>query len=257
MRCVAMCDPLPPKRWPQTRASIYYRPVFDLRDYVSQSVTVRCSVILCVAVRCNVLQCVAVCCSVRLERLRVAECCSALQCDILCCSALQCNTLQHIATHCNTQCDTTTHCNTQQHVFSQVERCNALQHTISYIVCCSVLQCSTWETTCCCVLQCVAVSYCVLQCVAMRCSVLQCVAVFNLRDYMSQSVAVRCSVWLRVAVCRNVLQCVSRCQCCGMIYHVICRFRSEEWELRLAHDRNRPDQTSAFTTGPRWFETSS
>ena len=204
MRCVAMCDPLPPKRWPQTRASIYYRPVFDLRDYVSQSVTVRCSVILCVAVRCNVLQCVAVCCSVRLERLRVAECCSALQCDIVRCNAIHCNTLRHTATHSVTlqrtathsntyslKLNAATHCNTQYHILCvavccsvQLERlrvavcCSALQcHTVCcsvsqcVAVYCSVLQCSTWETTCRRVLQCVAVCDCVLQCVAMCCSV--------------------------------------------------------------------------------------
>jgi len=72
-----------------------------------------------------VLQCVAVCCSAesRARRVvfvfyihvRVAICCSVLQCVAMCCSVFCCNVLQHIAAYCS------------------VLQCVA--------VCCSVLQC--------------------------------------------------------------------------------------------------------------------
>jgi len=106
-------------------------------------VAVCCSVLQCVAVCCSVLQCVAVCCSVVQY---VAVCCSVLQCVAVCCSVSQ-----------------------------------------RVAVCCSVLQCAA---VCCSVLQCDAVSCSVLQCVVVCCSVLR----------VSQCLTVSCSVLQCVAV---------------------------------------------------------
>ena len=80
------------------------------------------------------------------SNIRVAVCCSVLQCVAVCCSVLQCVTV----------------C------------CSVLQ---CVAVCCSVLQC---VTVCCSVLQCVAVCCSVVQCVAVCCSVLQCVGMIGL-----------------------------------------------------------------------------
>jgi len=118
-----------------------------------------------------VLQCVVVCCGVSpwrvccrqgaLSCMRVAVCCSVLQCVAVCCSVLQ-----YVAVCCN------------------VVQCVA--------VCCSVLQC---VAVFCSVLQCVAVchlSQCVADkalwvaceslCVAVCCILLQYVAVCNLGE---------------------------------------------------------------------------
>ena len=208
-------------------------------------IPVCCRVLPCIAACCSVLQCVAVCWSVfrhpshvshlfsgtlydvRLlfreygghdlygdgsphlfaGALRVAGCCSVLQCVVICCNVLQCRAVR----------------------YAFVLRCvavtmhTAIGHCVA--VCCSVLQC---VAVCCSMLQCVAVCRSVFQCVAVCCCVLQCVAVCC---SVLQGVAGCCSVLQRVAVCCdvllcvagycNVLQCVAVCcsqyLCCNML----------------------------------------
>ena len=91
---------------------------------ISNSYTV---CILRVAACCSVLQCVAACCSVL---QCVAVCCSVLQCVAVCCCGLQC-----VAVGCSVLQCVTVWCNMVQGVAGC---CNMLQ---CVAVCCSVLQC--------------------------------------------------------------------------------------------------------------------
>jgi len=99
------------KRRQQTRIS------FDNRRSPLLRVAVCCSAMQCVTVRCSALQCVAVCCSVL---QCVAVCSSVIQCVQECCSVLQ------LVPAC-----------------SSVHQCTPLHTSMlkSVPVCCSVLQC--------------------------------------------------------------------------------------------------------------------
>jgi len=96
---------------------------------------------------------------------------------------------------------------------------------------------------CCSVLQCVAACCSVLQCakgVAVRCSAAQCVASCCRHGYdvsqngVLQSVAVCCSVFLRVAVCCSVLQCVA-VRCSALQCVASCRRHGDD----VVHKRSR------------------
>jgi len=99
-------------------------------------VAVCCSVLQCVAVCCNVLQCVAVCALARhfiSNRVRPLLSCwlhhTATHCNTLQHTATHCNTLQHTALHCNALHHTATHYTTLQH---PATHCNTLQHTATH-----------------------------------------------------------------------------------------------------------------------------
>jgi len=77
---------------PTTRSAPTQRMGMSLKIFLvllthGMRVAVCCSVLQCVAVCCSVLQCVAVCCSVL---QCVAACCSVRQYVAMCCSVFQC-----------------------------------------------------------------------------------------------------------------------------------------------------------------------
>ena len=179
-------------------------------------VAVCCSVLQCVAVCYSVLQCVVMRCDVSFSHpaafcvCRTSSLTVVRLCVLQCCSVLQC-----VAVCCR--------------VLQCVAEC------CSIVVCCSVLRCvavchsvipwpfafiehfhSQWRDFASCLLQCVAVCCSMLQYVAVCCSVLQCVAV---RCSVLQCVAMCCSVLQCVAVCCSVLQCVA--VCCSVLQCVV------------------------------------
>ena len=134
------------------------------------------------------------------EEVRVAVCCSVLQCVAVCCTVLA--TIFRIVTTCSSVCEEVTRC---------VLRCVA--------VCCSALQC---VAVCCSVLAtifcivttcssvCEEVRRCMLQCVAVCCGVLRCIAVCWPLSFASSLRVLQC-VWKSRGACCSVLQCIAVC----------------------------------------------